>query len=79
MDFFYKNDKIDATMTIIDIGLPTGFDAEENDLKELSTGKERYIQKFENNKELSERGYRSSTSIRNCKGGKKFFNSDWIK
>ncbi|KAK2909403.1 hypothetical protein Q8A67_005240 [Cirrhinus molitorella] len=56
MDFFYKNDKIDATMTIIDIGLPTGFDAEENDLKELSTGKERYIQKFENNKELSERG-----------------------
>ncbi|XP_050961778.1 complement C3 [Labeo rohita] len=56
MDFFYKNDKTDATMTIMDIGLPTGFDIEENDLKELSTGKERYIQKYEKNKVLSERG-----------------------
>ncbi|XP_050960509.1 complement C3-like [Labeo rohita] len=56
MEFFYKNDKTDATMTILDIGLPTGFDIEENDLKELSTGKERYIQKYEKNKVLSERG-----------------------
>ncbi|XP_073698366.1 complement C3-like [Garra rufa] len=56
MEFFYKNDKTDATMTILDIGLPTGFDVEENDLKVLSTGKERYIQKYEKNKVLSERG-----------------------
>ncbi|CAM4465434.1 unnamed protein product [Leuciscus chuanchicus] len=56
MDFIYKNDKTDATMTILDIGIPTGFDVEENDLKELSTGKERYIQKYEKNKVLSERG-----------------------
>ncbi|XDV16041.1 hypothetical protein PO909_015923 [Leuciscus waleckii] len=56
MDFFYENDTTDATMTILDIGIPTGFDVEENDLKELSTGKERYIQKYEKNKVLSERG-----------------------
>ncbi|XP_073698015.1 uncharacterized protein [Garra rufa] len=56
MDFYYKNDTTDATMTILDIGLPTGFVVEENDLKELSTGKEGYIQKFDMNKVLSERG-----------------------
>uniref|UniRef100_A0A672KBF5 Complement C3-like n=1 Tax=Sinocyclocheilus grahami TaxID=75366 RepID=A0A672KBF5_SINGR len=56
MDFYYKDDKTDATMTILDIGLPTGFEVEESDLKELSSGKERYIQKYENNKVLSERG-----------------------
>uniref|UniRef100_A0A8C1Q4C6 Uncharacterized protein n=1 Tax=Cyprinus carpio TaxID=7962 RepID=A0A8C1Q4C6_CYPCA len=52
----YKNDKTDATMTILDIGLPTGFEVEETDLKQLSSGKERYIQKYEKNKVLSERG-----------------------
>uniref|UniRef100_A0A673LAC0 NTR domain-containing protein n=1 Tax=Sinocyclocheilus rhinocerous TaxID=307959 RepID=A0A673LAC0_9TELE len=56
MDFFYKDDKTDATMTILDIGLPTGFEVEESDLKQLSSGKERYIQKYEKNKVLSERG-----------------------
>ncbi|XP_016107635.1 complement C3-like, partial [Sinocyclocheilus grahami] len=35
MDFFYKDDKTDATMTILDIGLPTGFEVEESDLKEV--------------------------------------------
>uniref|UniRef100_A0A673L9Z4 NTR domain-containing protein n=1 Tax=Sinocyclocheilus rhinocerous TaxID=307959 RepID=A0A673L9Z4_9TELE len=56
MDFYYKDDKTDATMTILDIGLPTGFEVEESDLKQLSSGKERYIQKYEKNKVLSERG-----------------------
>ncbi|KAI2643970.1 hypothetical protein H4Q32_026405 [Labeo rohita] len=56
MDFHYKSDKTDATMTILDIGLLTGFNVDATDLKELSTGKERYIQKFEMNKVLSERG-----------------------
>uniref|UniRef100_A0A673LGU4 Complement C3-like n=1 Tax=Sinocyclocheilus rhinocerous TaxID=307959 RepID=A0A673LGU4_9TELE len=56
MDFYYKDDKTDATMTILDIGLPTGFEVEESDLKQLSSGKERYIQKYEMNKVLSERG-----------------------
>ncbi|KAK7161096.1 hypothetical protein R3I94_003929 [Phoxinus phoxinus] len=56
MDFYYKSDKTDATMTILDIGIPTGFRVESKDLEELSTGKERYIQKFEMDKVLSERG-----------------------
>ncbi|XP_067296767.1 complement C3-like [Pseudorasbora parva] len=56
MDFLFKNPTTDATMTILDIGIPTGFDVEENDLKEMSSGKERYIQKYEKNKVLSERG-----------------------
>ncbi|XP_059409017.1 complement C3-like isoform X1 [Carassius carassius] len=56
MDFIYKSDKTDATMTILDIGIPTGFTVENRDLEELSRGKERYIQKFELDKVLSERG-----------------------
>uniref|UniRef100_A0A8C1WW69 Complement C3-like n=1 Tax=Cyprinus carpio TaxID=7962 RepID=A0A8C1WW69_CYPCA len=56
MDFYYKSDKKDATMTILDIGIPTGFSVDSRDLQELSTGKERYIQKFEMDKVLSERG-----------------------
>ncbi|XP_059409014.1 complement C3-like [Carassius carassius] len=56
MDFYYKSDKTDATMTILDIGIPTGFAVENRDLEELSRGKERYIQKFEMDKVLSERG-----------------------
>ncbi|KAK7161087.1 hypothetical protein R3I94_003922 [Phoxinus phoxinus] len=56
MDFLYKSDKTDATMTILDFGIPTGFIVENKDLEELSTGKERYIQKFERDKVPSERG-----------------------
>nr|WEM32064.1 complement component 3 [Mylopharyngodon piceus] len=56
MDFFFKSDKTHATMTILDIGIPTGFRVESKDLEELSTGKERYIQKFEMNKVLSKQG-----------------------
>ncbi|KAK7165650.1 hypothetical protein R3I93_005655 [Phoxinus phoxinus] len=46
----------DATMSILDISLLTGFVVDENDLKALSTGRDRLIQKFEMNKQLSERG-----------------------
>ncbi|XP_048052089.1 complement C3-like [Megalobrama amblycephala] len=56
MDFIYKSNKTDATMTILDIGIPTGFNVENKDLEKLSTGKERFIQKFEMDKRLSERG-----------------------
>uniref|UniRef100_A0A671NWA8 Complement C3 n=1 Tax=Sinocyclocheilus anshuiensis TaxID=1608454 RepID=A0A671NWA8_9TELE len=56
MPFLFKSDKTDATMTILDIGIPTGFTVETRDLEELSRGKERYIQKFEMDKVLSERG-----------------------
>uniref|UniRef100_A0A673L8Y7 Complement C3-like n=1 Tax=Sinocyclocheilus rhinocerous TaxID=307959 RepID=A0A673L8Y7_9TELE len=52
----FKSDTTDATMTILDIGIPTGFTVETRDLEELSRGKERYIQKFEMDKVLSERG-----------------------
>ncbi|CAB1344822.1 unnamed protein product, partial [Coregonus sp. 'balchen'] len=45
-----------ATMTILDIGLLTGFVVDFEDLKQLSTGRERYIQNFEMDKTLSERG-----------------------
>uniref|UniRef100_A0A672K5S5 Complement C3-like n=1 Tax=Sinocyclocheilus grahami TaxID=75366 RepID=A0A672K5S5_SINGR len=50
MNFIYKSDKTDATMTILDIGLPTGFTVDSRDLEVLSTGKERYSQKFETDK-----------------------------
>ncbi|XP_051560214.1 complement C3-like [Myxocyprinus asiaticus] len=46
----------DATMSILDVSLLTGFVVDENDLKALSTGHDRLIQKFEMNKQLSERG-----------------------
>uniref|UniRef100_A0A672Q7I7 Complement C3-like n=1 Tax=Sinocyclocheilus grahami TaxID=75366 RepID=A0A672Q7I7_SINGR len=56
IEFIFKSDTTDATMTILDIGIPTGFTVETRDLEELSRGKERYIQKFEMDKVLSERG-----------------------
>uniref|UniRef100_A0A4W5R2V4 Anaphylatoxin-like domain-containing protein n=1 Tax=Hucho hucho TaxID=62062 RepID=A0A4W5R2V4_9TELE len=51
----FKSDR-NATMTILDISLLTGFVVDVDDLKQLSTGTERYIQKFEMDKKLSERG-----------------------
>nr|XP_055060091.1 complement C3-like [Misgurnus anguillicaudatus] len=56
MEFFYKSESRDATMSILDVGLLTGFKVDERDLTELATGKDRFIQKFEMDKELSERG-----------------------
>ncbi|XP_065130551.2 complement C3-like [Paramisgurnus dabryanus] len=56
MEFFYQSETRDATMSILDVGLLTGFKVDERDLTELATGKDRFIQKFEMNKELSERG-----------------------
>ncbi|KAK6300273.1 hypothetical protein J4Q44_G00283710 [Coregonus suidteri] len=55
IDVLFNSDR-KATMTILDIGLLTGFVVDFEDLKELSTGRERYIQKFEMDKKLSERG-----------------------
>ncbi|XP_056311186.1 complement C3-like [Danio aesculapii] len=56
LDFFYKNQKSDATMTILDIGIPTGFTVEIKDLKQLLKEKEKYIQTYELDKALSDRG-----------------------
>ncbi|XP_026992188.2 complement C3-like [Tachysurus fulvidraco] len=52
----FKDPERDATMSILDIGLLTGFVVDENDLKALTIGSDRYIQKFEMDKQLSERG-----------------------
>ncbi|XP_036419817.1 complement C3-like [Colossoma macropomum] len=50
----FLNDTNEATMTILDIGLLTGFVPDTSDLKKLM-GTDRYIQDFEMNKQLSER------------------------
>uniref|UniRef100_A0A8C7TZ92 Anaphylatoxin-like domain-containing protein n=1 Tax=Oncorhynchus mykiss TaxID=8022 RepID=A0A8C7TZ92_ONCMY len=50
------NSDRNATMTILDISLLTGFEVDFEDLKQLSTGREKYIQKFEMDQTLSERG-----------------------
>ncbi|KAA0721778.1 Complement C3 [Triplophysa tibetana] len=55
LEFFYQG-KTDATMSILDVGLLTGFIADERDLTELVLSKDRVIQKFEIDKKLSERG-----------------------
>ncbi|XP_043094014.1 complement C3 isoform X2 [Puntigrus tetrazona] len=52
----YLSGNRDASMSILDVSLLTGFVVDENDLKALSTGRDRMIQKFEMNKQLSERG-----------------------
>ncbi|KAA0721785.1 Complement C3 [Triplophysa tibetana] len=52
----YLSAERDATMSILDMSLLTGFVVDENDLKALSTGHGRLIQKFEMNKQLSDRG-----------------------
>ncbi|KAI5623488.1 complement component c3a precursor [Silurus asotus] len=56
INVLYNNPNRDATMTILDIGLLTGFVVDKRDLAELSSGNDKYIQKFEMDKELSERG-----------------------
>uniref|UniRef100_A0A671NU05 Complement C3-like n=1 Tax=Sinocyclocheilus anshuiensis TaxID=1608454 RepID=A0A671NU05_9TELE len=52
----FKSSERDASMTVVDVGLLTGFKVDENDLSKLSKGKEKYIERFEMNMELSEHG-----------------------
>ncbi|CAM4693285.1 complement C3-like [Caretta caretta] len=47
---------VDATMSIIDVSMLTGFSPDVEDLKRLSQGVDRYISKFEIDKALSDRG-----------------------
>ncbi|XP_059409012.1 complement C3-like [Carassius carassius] len=56
IEYIFKDPLRSSTMSILDIGLLTGFKVDEEDLSKLSTGKDKYIQSFELNKELSERG-----------------------
>uniref|UniRef100_A0A8C9XDJ9 Anaphylatoxin-like domain-containing protein n=1 Tax=Sander lucioperca TaxID=283035 RepID=A0A8C9XDJ9_SANLU len=54
---FFSSDKdSDASMSILDIGLLTGFTVNTNDLDLLSKGRARIIAKYEMNTVLSERG-----------------------
>ncbi|XP_042303585.1 venom factor-like [Sceloporus undulatus] len=48
--------EVDATMSIIDVSMLTGFAPDVSDLKRLSKGVDRYIAKFEIDKGYSERG-----------------------
>uniref|UniRef100_A0A672IPF2 Complement component c3a, duplicate 5 n=1 Tax=Salarias fasciatus TaxID=181472 RepID=A0A672IPF2_SALFA len=52
----YNSKERDATMSILDIGLLTGFTVDKDDLDRLSKGRARTIAKYEMNTVLSERG-----------------------
>ncbi|XP_028450258.1 complement C3-like [Perca flavescens] len=56
IDVMYKDKNSDATMSILDIGLLTGFTVNTNDLDLLSKGQARIIARYEMNTVLSERG-----------------------
>ncbi|KAG9337241.1 hypothetical protein JZ751_029526, partial [Albula glossodonta] len=52
----YLSPERDATMSILDITMLTGFIADKKDLNRLTSGKDRYVQKIETDKQLSEKG-----------------------
>ncbi|KAF1385234.1 hypothetical protein PFLUV_G00105620 [Perca fluviatilis] len=56
MEILYKDKDRDASMSILDIGLLTGFTVNTNDLDLLSKGRAGIIAKYEMNTILSERG-----------------------
>uniref|UniRef100_A0A8D0DD34 Complement C3-like n=1 Tax=Sander lucioperca TaxID=283035 RepID=A0A8D0DD34_SANLU len=56
IEFSYKDKERDASMSILDIGLLTGFTVNTADLDLLSKGRARIFPKYELNKVLSERG-----------------------
>ncbi|XP_047433324.1 complement C3-like isoform X2 [Mugil cephalus] len=56
IEVLYKDKERDATMSILDIGLLTGFTVNTKDLDLLSRGRARMIAKYEMNTVLSERG-----------------------
>ncbi|KAF1375364.1 hypothetical protein PFLUV_G00219060 [Perca fluviatilis] len=56
IEILYKDTDSDASMSILDIGLLTGFTVNTNDLDLLSKGRARIIAKYEMNTVLSERG-----------------------
>ncbi|KAJ8362943.1 hypothetical protein SKAU_G00117740 [Synaphobranchus kaupii] len=55
IDMLYLSDR-DATMSVLDITMLTGFIAEAKDLQRLTTGRDKYVQKIEMDKQLSEKG-----------------------
>ncbi|XP_055081378.1 complement C3-like [Periophthalmus magnuspinnatus] len=55
-DFFFKNPKEAAKMSILDIALPTGFIPINDDLNALSEGRARVLSGWEFNKDLTDKG-----------------------
>ncbi|KAM3622581.1 uncharacterized protein V6R79_000678 [Siganus canaliculatus] len=56
IEYKYINEVQDATMTILDIGLLTGFRVNRDDVNSLADGPARVISKYETDKALSEKG-----------------------
>ncbi|XP_051240232.1 complement C3-like [Dicentrarchus labrax] len=56
IEVMFKDNERDSTMSVLDIGLLTGFTVNTNDLDLLSRGRARTIAKYEMNTVLSERG-----------------------
>uniref|UniRef100_A0A3B4ZCZ6 Complement C3-like n=1 Tax=Stegastes partitus TaxID=144197 RepID=A0A3B4ZCZ6_9TELE len=56
IEVMFKNKQRNTTMSILDIGLPTGFTFNKDDRKSLAEGRARTIAKYEMDKVLSERG-----------------------
>ncbi|KAM8771716.1 complement C3-like isoform 2-T3 [Acanthopagrus schlegelii] len=56
IEVMFKDQVRDSSMSILDIGLLTGFSVDTNDLKSLSDGHAPIIAKYEINKALSEKG-----------------------
>ncbi|KAJ8362947.1 hypothetical protein SKAU_G00117780 [Synaphobranchus kaupii] len=57
IDMTYQSSIRDSTMSILDITMLTGFNADTTDLAKLTSGKDQYVKKIEmNNKQLSEKG-----------------------
>ncbi|KAM4595789.1 complement C3-like [Fundulus diaphanus] len=56
IEVLYKSREKSASMSILDVGLPTGYNFNKNDLDALSKGRDRIIAEYEANKALSERG-----------------------
>uniref|UniRef100_A0A3P8R0D2 Complement component c3a, duplicate 5 n=1 Tax=Astatotilapia calliptera TaxID=8154 RepID=A0A3P8R0D2_ASTCA len=55
IEVLFKEER-NASMSIIDVGLPTGFTFNKNDLDALSKSHSRIISRYESNTDLSERG-----------------------
>ncbi|XP_037546421.1 complement C3-like [Nematolebias whitei] len=56
IEVLYKNKVHNASMSILDVGLPTGYIFNKNDLDSISSGHGRIIDKYETNTALSEKG-----------------------
>ncbi|XP_015822501.1 complement C3 [Nothobranchius furzeri] len=56
IEVLYKNSQRNASMPVLDIGLPTGYIFNKNDLESLSSGHDRFIDFFETENVLSEKG-----------------------